>query len=84
MLMLQTTRDMIDKIEEALQELRPYFHKDGGDVELVRFDEKQQIVYIRWLGNCTQCSMTPMTKAGIEAAIRNKLPDLLRVEAVEV
>ncbi len=81
--MSNVQKDRIAKIEEALQELRPFLHKDGGDVEFVRFDEQKNVVYIRWLGKCTQCSMTPMTKAGIEAAIRNKLPQVVGVKAVE-
>ncbi len=80
---MPTAQEIIkSKVEAALESVRPYLHKDGGDVEFAGFDEQQGIVFIRWLGNCTQCGMSPMTKAGIEDAICSHIPEVSSVEAV--
>ncbi len=77
------TKDNIQpRVEEALESIRPYLRKDGGDVEFAGFDEERGIVFIRWLGNCTQCGMSPMTQAGIEDAIRSHIPEVSGVQAM--
>ncbi|MBK8722557.1 MAG: NifU family protein [Saprospiraceae bacterium] len=71
----------IELIEAALEEIRPHLAVDGGNVELVDF--KENIVYIKWLGNCNGCSMSAMTlKAGIEHTLKNKIPEIKSVVAV--
>ena len=73
---------MIDRVEEALNTVRPHLNVDGGDVELVEITEDLR-VRIRWLGMCENCAMSTMTlRAGISEAIRNKIPEIAGVEAV--
>jgi Fe-S cluster biogenesis protein NfuA len=74
--------EKIEKIEIALQSIRPYLQKDGGDVEFVELTD-ENIVKVKLLGACVTCDMSAMTlKAGIEESIRNVLPEILRVEAI--
>jgi Fe-S cluster biogenesis protein NfuA len=73
---------LLERIEEALSTIRPHLRIDGGDVELVDVTDDMH-VKIRWMGMCESCSMSAMTlRAGISEAIRNKVPEIAGVEAV--
>lgn len=73
---------LIQQIDEALNDVRPHLAVDGGDVEVVDLTD-QNVVMIKWLGACKSCSMTDMTmKAGLEQAIKSKLPQIRGVMAV--
>jgi len=72
-----------EKIEKALQSVRPYLVADGGDVEFVSVSE-DGIVEVRLTGACVGCPMSLMTlRAGIERALMRDIPEIKRVEAVE-
>lgn len=74
--------ELITRIDQALNEVRPHLAVDGGNVEVVDVTD-DHIVKIKWLGTCEGCSMSAMTmRAGIEQAIRGKLPQILGVEAI--
>ena len=74
--------DPLEKIEIALQSIRPFLQKDGGDVEFVELTE-DNVVRVRLVGACETCSMSAMTlKAGIEESIKNAIPQITRVEAI--
>ena len=75
-------RDLITRVDAALEEVRPHLAIDGGNIEVVTVSDAQ-IVEIKWLGACHGCSMTAMTmKAGVEQAIRTRLPEISGVVAV--
>ena len=75
-------KEIIEKIEIALNGMRPFLQADGGDVELVELTEDME-VKLRLVGNCSNCSMSSMTmKAGIESGIKNALPQITWVTAV--
>jgi len=72
----------IDKILEAIESIRPYLQKDGGDVEFVELT-KDNIVKVKLLGACVNCDMSLMTlKAGIEESIKNVVPEIQKVIAI--
>ena len=74
--------DFLDRINASLEDVRPFLEVDGGNVEVVDVTE-DNIVHVRWLGNCETCSMSRMTmKAGIEQAIRTKIPEIQGVIAL--
>ncbi len=76
------SEDIKDKIEIALNGMRPFLQADGGDVELVEVTDEME-VKLRLVGNCSNCSLSSMTmKAGIESGIRNALPQITKVTAV--
>ncbi|MHB8931152.1 MAG: NifU family protein [Melioribacteraceae bacterium] len=73
---------MNEKIEKALQTIRPYLKADGGDVELVRVTP-EGIVEVKLTGACSDCPMSQMTlRAGVERALIREVPGIRRVEAV--
>jgi Fe-S cluster biogenesis protein NfuA len=73
---------MREKIEEALNSIRPYLEADGGNVELLEITD-DLIVKVELQGACKSCSMSSMTmKAGIEETIRRAVPEITKVEAV--
>jgi Fe-S cluster biogenesis protein NfuA len=69
------------EVEEVLNSIRPALQADGGDVELV--DVEGGVVKVRLTGACGGCPMATMTlKGGIEAALKERIPSVLRVESV--
>ena len=73
---------LIEKINLALNEVRPFLQADGGNVEVVDVTD-EMTVQVKWIGTCQTCSMSSMTmKAGIEQAIKSRLPQILHVEAI--
>lgn len=73
---------LLDRIEDALNSVRPHLRIDGGDVQLVDVTDDMH-VKIRWTGMCESCSMSAMTlRAGIQEAIRGKIPEIVGVDAV--
>ncbi|GMT42377.1 MAG: NifU family protein [bacterium] len=74
---------MREKIESALDEIRPMLQGDGGDVELVDVNDKG-VVLLRLQGACSGCPSAAITlKQGIERAIKEKVPEVTAVEAIE-
>jgi len=74
--------DLVKKVEEALEQIRPYLQADGGNVSLLEITE-DYIVKLELLGACKSCSMNMMTlKAGIEETIRRTVPEIKGVESV--
>ena len=72
-----------DRVNMALESIRPFLQEDGGDVELVEIDSDKH-VKLRLRGSCRDCSMSEMTmRAGIEEAIRKAVPEILSVEAIK-
>jgi Fe-S cluster biogenesis protein NfuA len=70
------------KVEKALNTIRPYLKADGGDVELVQVT-KEGIVEVKLTGACSNCPMSQMTlRAGVERALIKEVPGIRRVESV--
>ena len=75
---------MIEKVEAALEQIRPFLLADGGDVKVLEVTE-DMVVRLELLGACGTCPMSPMTmKAGVEEAIKREIPEITGVEAVNV
>ncbi len=70
-----------ENVETVLDELRPYLMADGGNVELVEIDGP--IVNLRLQGACGSCPSSAMTlKMGIERKLRDSIPEIVEVVAV--
>jgi len=70
-----------EKVEEALNKVRPALQADGGDVELVEL--KGEVVKVRLTGACGGCPMSQMTlKMGIERHLKKEIPEIKEVIAV--
>ena len=71
---------MREKVEAALNRIRPALRADGGDVELV--DVKNGVVSVRLTGGCGGCPMAMFTlKNGIERIVREEVPEVKEVVA---
>lgn len=74
--------ELINRVEEALETMRPFLAADGGDMELVGITD-DMVVELRFLGSCKSCNMSEMTlKAGIEEAVKRSVPEIKSVEAI--
>lgn len=75
---------MLDKtkVEEALNQIRPALQRDGGDVQLVDVT-LDGVVKVKLVGACGTCPMSILTlKRGIEATLKQRLPEISSIEAV--
>jgi len=73
---------MKEKVESALNKIRPSLKADGGDVELVEVTS-DGVVKVRLTGACAGCPMSQMTmKMGIERIIKDEVPEIKEVVAV--
>mgnify|MGYP000907000838 CR=1 FL=1 len=72
---------MHEQVQEALNKLRPFLLRDGGDVELVEVNDG--IVRLRLLGACGSCPSSMITlKAGIERALLSAVPGVREIEQI--
>lgn len=72
---------MNEKVNEALDKIRPSLMADGGNVELV--DVTDGVVKVRLTGACGGCPMSQMTlKMGIERLLKQEIPEIKEVVAV--
>lgn len=73
---------MREKIEAAIEKIRPMLQADGGDLELVDVSE-DGVVQVRLQGACSGCPMSQMTlKNGVERIIKQEVPEVKSVESV--
>lgn len=81
---MNTSPELIEKIESALDQIRPYLEADGGNVALLEITE-DMVVRLKLLGACGSCPMSIMTlKAGVEQALKRAVPEIQSVEAVNI
>ena len=73
---------VIDRVKEALEQVRPQLQADGGDIEYVGFDKG--IVKVKLKGACSGCPMSTMTlQWGVENFLKKRIPEVVKVEAVQ-
>ena len=73
---------MKEKVEQALEKIRPMLVADGGNVDLVEVTE-DGVVKLRLTGACGCCPMSQMTlKMGIEKLIKEEVPEVKEVIAI--
>jgi Fe-S cluster biogenesis protein NfuA len=73
---------MKEKVQAAIDKIRPMLKADGGDVELIGVSNAG-VVQVRLQGACSGCPMSQMTlKNGIEKIIKQEVPGVTAVESV--
>lgn len=73
---------MEERIEQALDRIRPFLKADGGDVKFKRL-RPDGILEVKWEGTCLICPMSVLTlRAGVERVLMKEIPEITRVEAV--
>ena len=75
-------KSLLNNIENALQEIRPFLKNDGGDISLVGIEK--DIVKVKFEGACSTCTVNQMTlKSGVEMIIKKHVPKIQQVVSVE-
>lgn len=73
---------MKEKVQKAIEIIRPNLQADGGDVELIDVSP-DGIVKVKLTGACHGCPMAQMTlKAGIEKVIKTQVPEIKEVVSI--
>jgi Fe-S cluster biogenesis protein NfuA len=76
--------ELTQKVNDSLDQLRPFLHADGGDMELVEITQ-EGVVRVKLLGACSDCTMSLMTlKAGLEESVKKIAPEITAVEAINL
>ena len=74
---------MEKKINEALDQIRPFLQRDGGDIEFVEYTD-DNLVKVRLQGHCAGCPGAQMTIKGVvERILQESYPEIAGVEAVQ-
>ncbi len=74
---------MEQKIREAMEKIRPFLQRDGGDIEFVEYTD-DNIVKVRLQGHCAGCPGARMTLSGVvERILKESYPEIKSVEAVD-
>lgn len=80
----QNQEALRERIDRALEELRPFLRSDGGDITVMAVKE-DLTVEVELQGACAHCAQAAMTmKAGVEEAVRRAVPEVTRVVAVNM
>lgn len=70
--------EIVKKINNVLDELRPFLINDGGNIEFVKYEDGK--VYVEMQGACAGCDMVDMTlKDGIEEALKSEIPEIKEI-----
>ncbi len=81
--MNMTVEELREKVEHALEEIRPFLKSDGGDISLVSIENGKE-VKVRLEGNCVGCSVNQMTlKSGVEMTIKKYAPQIEKVTNID-
>jgi Fe-S cluster biogenesis protein NfuA len=76
--------DLIKKVNNVIEQIKPYLQQDGGDIEFVELTD-ENVVNVRLLGACGSCPYSTMTlKGGVENAMKRAIPEIKAVEAVNL
>lgn len=76
--------DINQQVEDALEQIRPFLHEDGGDISLLEITD-DLTVKVKFEGACTSCSMSNMTfTAGVKESILKAVPQVKEVIAVNL
>ena len=71
--------DVTTRVEQALDNVRPYLGSHGGDVELLGVSD--DVVRLRLLGSCDGCPSSSVTlKLAVEGAIEAAAPEIIAIE----
>jgi len=80
----QNKDELIKKVNNVIDQIRPYLVADGGDIEFVRITDQNE-VQVELKGACASCSMSIMTlKQGVEQAVVKAIPEIKSVDAINL
>jgi Fe-S cluster biogenesis protein NfuA len=74
---------METEVQSAIEAIRPALQADGGDIVFRDIDD-DGVVHVELVGACGTCPISTMTlKAGVERIIKDRVPGVSAVEAVD-
>ncbi|MEX0811508.1 MAG: NifU family protein [Chitinophagales bacterium] len=72
------------EVDRALESMRPYLKKDGGNIEIVEITA-DKVVRLKLLGACETCPQSFMTmRAGIQEAVKKAVPEIQSIVAINL
>ena len=75
----------IDLIKGVIDELRPFINMDGGDIEFIKYDENEKVVYVKLTGACAMClNQGDTLSSGLLLAIQEKVSEVKEVVNVDL
>lgn len=75
-------KSLTERVEKALDTIRPYLLTDGGDVRIARITHDRKVL-VEFTGNCADCTLSSMTfRAGVEEAVLRLVPEIIAVEQI--
>ena len=75
--------DLLKRVNDSINHIRPFLQSDGGDIEVVEIT-RGMVVKVRLLGSCGCCPFNLQTlKAGVEQTLRREIPEIMEVIAIE-
>ena len=78
----ENQKEIIEKINEVINKIRPYLQNDGGDVTFKKYENG--VVYVSLTGACSNCPISDITlQDGIEEALINEIPEVIKVVSEE-
>lgn len=81
---MMTKEELKTKVENVLDQVRPYLQQDGGDLKLIEITD-DNVVNVELTGACSSCAFSTMTlKNGVEATLKKVLPEIKEVVAVNM
>lgn len=67
-------------IKETIEELRPFLNMDGGDIEFIKYDTENQIVYVKMFGACAMCiDQDDTLEFGLLSTLQEKVPEIKKI-----
>ncbi|HDO26485.1 MAG TPA: NifU family protein [Bacteroidetes bacterium] len=82
--MPNTKEELIQKVENVIEQVRPYLQADGGDINFVELTD-DNTVNVELTGACGACPFSTMTlKNGVEATLKRVLPEIKEVVAINL
>lgn len=72
--------EKVNIIKEVIEEIRPYLNMEGGDIEFIKYDEKEKTIYVKMLGACVNCIAQDETlELNLLYAIKEKLDEVEKI-----
>ncbi len=82
--MTHTREELVSKVQNVLEQVRPYLQQDGGDIIFVELTD-DNVVNVELTGACGACPFSTMTlKNGVETTMKKALPEIKEVVAVNL
>lgn len=78
------TDEIIKKIDDVLERLRPFLQREGGDIKIDHFDSETGICYVQMIGACNGCSMANTdVSESVAVLLMDEIPEIKDVQLIQ-